>query len=251
MLVTGGLGGLGLVASFHAATEWENPIITTSRSGKLPPSAGPVGLNIYEAIEDLVPVYNARLDVSNGQALCDFMTWVTRPGVPPEEKSLMMDDLLSNLRSKMNVLPDEALRMIQEFLLEVKDKIRETMSDLTTRETKVDPKIYAELQEKEAAVSLAIERLKEKVGSVSRTGRCTLVGGAPLGFYRVPDADEAAAAEVAEPGQKQPVTQESLLQVMREEMERESPGCTEPDLSGLSKGALSRSKPEEGEGQGP
>jgi len=236
MLVTGGLGGLGLVASYHCAVEWENPIITTSRSARLPPSAGPTGMNIYESIEEKVPLYNAKLDVSNSKALCDFMVWINRPGVPPEDKSLMMDELLNNLRTRMHNLPNDALRMIQEFLFEVKDKIREIMSDLTARETKVDPAIYRELQEKEAKVTELIDRLKEKVGSVSRSGRCTLMGGAPLGFYRVPDAQEPTAA--AETAEKPQVTQETLLEVMREEMEKQMPGCTKPDFAGLSKGAL-------------
>lgn len=76
MLVTGGLGGLGLIASFHCATEFENPIITTSRSGRLPPSAGPQGMNIYEAIREVVPIYNVKLDVGNSQALADLFAWL-------------------------------------------------------------------------------------------------------------------------------------------------------------------------------
>jgi len=215
MLVTGGLGGLGIIASFHCATEFENPIITTSRSGKLPPSAGPQGMNIYEAIKEVVPIYNVKLDVSNSKALADLFAWLNRPGVPFQDRSMVIDDILSQLKYKVHTLPNEALAAIQDFLFEMKDKLHEIIGDLSTRETKVEPKVVGELQEKLQGVSEAINRLSGKVGT-NRSGRCRLIGGVPPSSYSVPDDSIPIAEQQGEID-----GQDSLLGRMQSEMRPE------------------------------
>jgi hypothetical protein len=115
MIVTGGLGGLGLIASYTCAAEFEQPVFTTSRSGRLG-SLTPSNQNIYAAMEELVPVYNVRLDVGNSKDTADFFQWVCRPAVPAEDRSIVLEDVLSQLRNKMTKLPDDALRGVLEFL---------------------------------------------------------------------------------------------------------------------------------------
>merc|ERR1719382_1258521 len=114
-------------------------------------------------MKEIVPVYNVKLDVGQSHALADFMTYICRPGIAPEDRSMMIDDIINGLKHKMDRMPDDALRLIQEFMLEVKDKIYEVMIDLKSRETKLDPTIFSELQEKERAVSEVISRLRSKV----------------------------------------------------------------------------------------
>mmetsp|Transcript_75898 Transcript_75898/g.245775 ORF Transcript_75898/g.245775 Transcript_75898/m.245775 type:complete len:219 (+) Transcript_75898:289-945(+) len=211
MLVTGGLGGLGLIASFQCAAEFENPIITTSRSGRLG-SGGPSALNIFEAMKEIVPVYNVKLDVGSSHAVADVFSWLNKPGTAPEDRSMMIDDILYQLKYKMHRMPDEALRLILELLLETKDKMYEIMCDLKARETKIDPSTITEIQEKDAQVSDAIGRLRAKVGNVERTGRFQLLGGVPAGAYSVP-------APGAAPAQEHEVNKHALLEVMQEEMQ--------------------------------
>jgi hypothetical protein len=217
MLVTGGLGGLGLISSFHCASEFENPIFTTSRSGRLGSSA-PHAMNMMEAIKEMVPVFNVRLDVGKSHDMPDFMTWICRPGLPPEDRSMMIDDILAGLQYKMDKMPNDALKLIQEFLLEVKDKIYEVMIDLKSKETKIDPSIFRELTEKERYVSEAIAKLRGKVGMVERSGRVQLSGGVAPGAYSVPDADAAAPALG---NQSHGVSQDALLEMLEEEMQKD------------------------------
>jgi hypothetical protein len=185
MLVTGGLGGLGLIASYHCAAEFENPIITTSRSGRLPPNCSPHSMLVYEAMQETVPVFNVQCDVGNSKALADLFAWLSRPNMPFDERSMMIDDILKQLKSRMHTLPDAALAPIQDFLFELQDKLVEVISDLMARETKIDRKILTELQEKSSNVADMISRLSTRVGNV-RLGRCQLVGGVPPPAYTVP-----------------------------------------------------------------
>jgi len=200
-----------LIASFHCAAEFENPIITTSRSGRLG-SGGVTALNLFEAIKEIVPIYNVKLDVGNAQALADVFAWLNRPGAAPEDRSLMMDDILAQLRYKADRLPDEALRLIQEFLLETKDRLSQMMYDLRMHETKIDPNTIAEMQDKEAQIVEAIERLRVKVGHVERTGRFQLVGGVPPGAYSVPNLESRGE-------QRHEVSKDSLLELIQKELQ--------------------------------
>lgn len=213
MLVTGGLGGLGLIASFQLAAEFENPIITTSRSGRLG-SGGPSALNIFEAMKEIVPVYNVKLDVGSSHAVADVFSWLNKPGTPPEDRTMILDDILYNLKYKMHRLPDEALRLMLEFCYETKDRLYEIMMDLKMRETKVDPSVIADIQEKDAQVNDCIGRLRARVGNVERTGRFQLVGGVPPGPYSVPGLSDPVGNEDQDPG----ASQDSVLAVMQQEM---------------------------------
>ncbi|CAJ1356038.1 unnamed protein product, partial [Effrenium voratum] len=179
MMVTGGLGGLGLIASFHCAAEFDNPIITTSRSGRLG-SGGASAMNMFEALKEMVPVYNVRLNVANAQDTSDVFAWVSRPGMPPEDSKILIDEVVYQVKYKIHSLPDEALRRIQEFLLEVSDKLQQIMSDMR-RESKIDQSTMQDLAQKDAAVSHAISLIRAKVGAVPRS--CRLLGGLPTAGY--------------------------------------------------------------------
>mmetsp|Transcript_56991 Transcript_56991/g.114373 ORF Transcript_56991/g.114373 Transcript_56991/m.114373 type:complete len:225 (-) Transcript_56991:152-826(-) len=217
MLVTGGLGGLGLIASFQLAAEFENPIITTSRSGRLG-SGGPSALNIFESMKELVPVYNVKLDVGSSNAVADVFSWLNKPGTPPEDRSMMLDDIIYQLKYKQHRLPDEALRLLLEFMLETKDRLSEIIYDLKTRETKVDPQTITELQEKDAQVNDCIGRLRAKVGHVDRSGRFTLMGGVPAGSYSVPGMGDMIANESQAAQEGAAPESQTVLEVMQQEM---------------------------------
>lgn len=233
MLVSGGLGGLGIIASFHCASEFENPIITTSRSGRLPPSAGAHGMQLYEAIREIVPIYNVQLDVGNAKALSDLFAWLNRPGVPFEERTMMIDDILAQLKYKMQGMPQDALASIQDFLFEMRDKLTEVITDLMSRETKVDQQTVSELQEKVGAVTEMINRLAPKVGT-ARMGRCQLIGGVPPPSYAVPEGGYGGEQQQAV-GQSD---QDRLMSLMQEEM-RKAPGASgSRDPHALSQQAL-------------
>merc|ERR1712151_605276 len=101
-----------------------------------------------EAMKEIVPVYNVKLDVGSSTALADAFAWFNKPGLPPEEKSMLIDDVLYQLKYKMNRMPDEALRLVLQFLLELQEKIAEIIYDITHRETKINPDTMRELRDK-------------------------------------------------------------------------------------------------------
>eukprot|EP00913_Durusdinium_trenchii_P032474 g30403.t1 len=185
MMVTGGLGGLGLIASFHCAAEFDNPIITTSRSGRLG-SGGASAMNMFEALKEMVPVYNRA-----------FQTW--------QDSKILIDEVVYQVKYKIHSLPDEALRRIQEFLLEVKDKLQQIMMDMRS-ETKTDQATMADLADKDAAVTNAIALIQSKVGAVPRT--CRLLGGLQTVGYTVPDGGSMPILP-AEPSDSQPAAPSS------------------------------------------
>mmetsp|Transcript_98636 Transcript_98636/g.279374 ORF Transcript_98636/g.279374 Transcript_98636/m.279374 type:complete len:222 (-) Transcript_98636:51-716(-) len=218
MLVTGGLGGLGLIASFQCAAEFENPIITTSRSGRLG-SGGPSSLNIYQAMKEIVPVYNVKLDVGSANAMADVFAWLNRPGTPPEDRSLMLDDIIYQLKYKLHRLPDEANRLLLQFLMDAKDRLTEIQMELKARETKIDPTIMREIQDKDAQVRDLIGRLRAKVGNIERSDKFELRGGVPWTGYSVPDAYFPAETQNISNGGK-----DTLLEAMHDEMKRPCDG---------------------------
>eukprot|EP00933_Yihiella_yeosuensis_P016839 TRINITY_DN14244_c4_g1_i1.p1 TRINITY_DN14244_c4_g1~~TRINITY_DN14244_c4_g1_i1.p1 ORF type:complete len:245 (-),score=55.73 TRINITY_DN14244_c4_g1_i1:158-892(-) len=218
MMVTGGLGGLGLIASFHCAAEYDNPIITTSRSGRLG-SGGAAAMNLFEALKELVPVYNVRLDAGNAKDTADVFAWLTRPGMPPEDSKILIDDVVHQVKYKLHSLPDDALRTIQEFLLEVQAKIHSVMQDMKKKETKIDSAAMADLRDKDAQVSYAVSLIASKVGPVGRSGRCALMGGQGTGSYSVPD--KGSVVPVTAPGQvelEQPLDHREVLDQMMSEV---------------------------------
>merc|ERR1712060_181671 len=104
--------------------------------------------------------------------------------------------------------------------VELKDKLYEVMVDLKSRETKIDPTIFNELQQKDAQVSELLARLRAKVGNVERSGRVQLVGGVAPGYYSVPES----MPQLEAPAENKIVDKESLLEMMTEEMnENEQP----------------------------
>merc|ERR1712224_108899 len=127
----------------------------------------------------------------------------------------------------MGKLPNETLLLVQEFLLEVKDKIYEVMIDLKSKETKIDPTIFAELTEKERTVSEMISSLRAKVGNAERTGRVVLSGGVAPGTYSVPDNDTAAPA-LGE--QTHEVNQNILMEMLEAEMQKDLQQTAEPAM---------------------
>merc|ERR1719367_2770357 len=137
-------------------------------------------------MQEMVPVYNVQCDVGNTKALADLFMWLNRPGVPFDERSMMIDDILEQLSRKHHAMPTRALHAIQDFLGEMESKMSEIISDIMARETKLSPEIMEELSRKQAAVKNMMSILAMQVGA-AKPGSCTLTGGVPLPAYTLPE----------------------------------------------------------------
>merc|ERR1712187_191330 len=103
---------------------------------------------------------------------------------------------------------------------ELKDKLYEVMVDLQSRETKIDPNIYNELQQKDHQVSELLGKLRAKVGNVERSGRVQLVGGVAPGYISIPDNEMGQLTA----GENTKVSKEALLEMINEELgDKEQP----------------------------
>merc|ERR1719296_18786 len=197
-------------------------------------------------MKEKVPVYNVQLDVGNTKVLADVFTWVQRPGIPFEQRSVMIDDILEQLDYKMSRMPVGALAPLQDLLGEMQDKLSDIINDLYARETKVHPEIMEELRRKSARVAEMMGRLSSKVGN-ARRGYCQLVGGVPPPAYTLPEnnweeGEEGAEGTAAADQQQDPaVSMEALPGRMREEMERPSrDGAVQETRQGFDTATLAR-----------
>lgn len=171
-LVTGGLGGLGLICSYHCATQFGVPVISTSRSGR-PSAPGPQTDALLEALNDQVVHYSVVCDAGNACELQDCMNMLARSCLPMHESQLKIDPLCSNIYRHMNSLTEEQSSQIQDLLEGIRGYLYDIMSELRSKEnTKIDPEAMRELQESEDKVSTLISVLAGKSGvrSGARTG---------------------------------------------------------------------------------
>merc|ERR1712151_460144 len=111
-------------------------------------------------------------------------------------------------------MPDDALRLVLQFLLELQHKISEIIYDITHRETKINPDTMRELRDKEQQIYSAIMQLRDKVGHTERTDSFQLVGGAPRPAYSLDRTSDEA--------QQSDLSRECLMEMMKQEMLHET-----------------------------
>merc|ERR550537_156592 len=106
------------------------------------------------------------------------------------------------------------------------------MAEMRSQETKLDQSTMQDLSEKDMAVSHAIACIRGKVGGVSRSGDCRLLGGYSPRSYAVPDA--GAMAPIKSPRQMQDEHDEKAAQAnpratVPQMMEAERPWMVQPN----------------------
>mmetsp|Transcript_26606 Transcript_26606/g.63432 ORF Transcript_26606/g.63432 Transcript_26606/m.63432 type:complete len:162 (+) Transcript_26606:28-513(+) len=86
-LITGGLGGLGILATYELAAAGAPYVVTTSRSGRI--AAGqPELVQLQENLRQFCSHYNAKIDGCDIGALTDLFQWMQRPDMQAEETDL-------------------------------------------------------------------------------------------------------------------------------------------------------------------
>lgn len=86
-LITGGLGGLGILATYELAAAGAPYVVTTSRSGRI--AAGqPELVQLQENLRQMCTHYNAKIDGCDIAALTDLFQWMQRPETQAEDVDL-------------------------------------------------------------------------------------------------------------------------------------------------------------------
>mmetsp|Transcript_47864 Transcript_47864/g.113746 ORF Transcript_47864/g.113746 Transcript_47864/m.113746 type:complete len:196 (+) Transcript_47864:86-673(+) len=163
-LVTGGLGGLGLIASYHSAAYYGKPVITTSRSGR-PTTPGHMTDALMEALNEKCVHYSVKCDAGNAQELHDMMDCLAKSALPPSQAQATVRDLIGQVQRKAAGMSPDKARSLQDLVEAIKDYIYALLSEMKAREnTKIDGDLVEDLRETLAQAQTCIYTLSAASG---------------------------------------------------------------------------------------
>eukprot|EP00420_Gonyaulax_spinifera_P030005 CAMPEP_0197872390 /NCGR_PEP_ID=MMETSP1439-20131203/2515_1 /TAXON_ID=66791 /ORGANISM="Gonyaulax spinifera, Strain CCMP409" /LENGTH=220 /DNA_ID=CAMNT_0043491381 /DNA_START=24 /DNA_END=686 /DNA_ORIENTATION=- len=157
-MITGGLGGLGVLACYELAASGQPYICTTSRSGRIGGGQREL-VQMQENFRQMCTHYTARIDGSDASAINDLFQWVQRPDEQGEEM-----DLFSTCLGSIDKNP-ELLTMDEiQKLMATKQHIAETAEMLEAeikenRGTSKDEWLLREIQKRD-------KKMGEVIGKV-------------------------------------------------------------------------------------
>eukprot|EP00913_Durusdinium_trenchii_P031852 g29830.t1 len=130
-LITGGLGGLGMLAANELAIAGKDHVVATSRrdgghgvtrvfqaSGR-PTGMPPALQQLMAAMQTTCPHYMVKADGSDGAVMLDTMQAFCRPGLLAES-AVTLGTVISQTRAQMETMPDELVRPSLETLERIK-----------------------------------------------------------------------------------------------------------------------------------
>eukprot|EP00811_Abedinium_folium_P009075 NODE_18389_length_895_cov_5.746094.p3 GENE.NODE_18389_length_895_cov_5.746094~~NODE_18389_length_895_cov_5.746094.p3 ORF type:complete len:203 (-),score=50.78 NODE_18389_length_895_cov_5.746094:133-741(-) len=145
-LVTGGLGGLGLIASMDVTIVMKCPVVTTSRSGR--PASHAIAQGLFQALAEEQPLYTCICNVSRSQELADMMHCLARPGLPTRRRLVTLGDCAETFRRMMYNAPAYVLEEIQDATQTIVNSLFDTITFIQgPNTTKIDTKLLRELEE--------------------------------------------------------------------------------------------------------
>jgi|EP00427_Karlodinium_veneficum_P024855 hypothetical protein len=133
-LVTGGMGGLGSIASFLCAAEGMGPVMTTSRTGALP--GGQAQLHMLEGILAYTPHISLKVDMGQSNAVADLFAWLGKMGKPGHAVQTHMvniDEITQSLTSQMSFTgkrKSSSIKSTLELMTWVRDRYAKALVDL-------------------------------------------------------------------------------------------------------------------------
>mmetsp|Transcript_54550 Transcript_54550/g.100979 ORF Transcript_54550/g.100979 Transcript_54550/m.100979 type:complete len:198 (+) Transcript_54550:63-656(+) len=118
-LITGGLGGLGLLAANELAAAGAPFVVTSSRSGR-PTAMQPQLTNILEKMQQSTVHYMVQCDASDGAATMDLFAALTKPqgvalgSVQQPPPALAMDGEIEELKGVIAHLEDRKTELPED-----------------------------------------------------------------------------------------------------------------------------------------
>ncbi|CAK9100556.1 unnamed protein product [Durusdinium trenchii] len=163
-LITGGLGGLGMLAANELAIAGKDHVVATSRSGR-PTGMPPALQQLMAAMQTTCPHYMVKADGSDGAVMLDTMQAFCRPGLLAES-AVTLGTVISQTRAQMETMPDELVRPSLETLERIKKEIIETSkeaSDKVSFGADVTVDDAQEVRDREDEVVEIIGKLKQRL----------------------------------------------------------------------------------------
>ncbi|CAE8594483.1 unnamed protein product [Polarella glacialis] len=162
-LITGGLGGLGVLATYELAAAGTGFVVTTSRSGRIA-SGQPELVQMQENLRMMCTHYSARIDGCDIGALSDLFQWIQRPDNQAEDLDLFAT-CVESIDKNPNLLGRSELAKIQktrEHLTETCDMLEEEL--LKHPGSSRDEWNLREMRKKEKKLDEVISKLQSKLG---------------------------------------------------------------------------------------
>lgn len=162
--VTGGLGGLGMLASHELAMAGKDQIVATSRSGR-PTNMPPALLQLMSAMQSQCPHYMVKADGSDGAVMFDTIQAFCRPGFLTEQ-SVTLGDVIDATKRQLQGMPEELVLPTIDTLQNIQKMIQNTGADAKAK-AGADVAIAdrEEIRDREEEVAELIGKLKEKASA--------------------------------------------------------------------------------------
>lgn len=167
--ITGGLGGLGMLASHELAMAGVDQVVATSRSGR-PAGMPPALLQLMSAMQAQCPHYMVKADGSDGAVMFDTIQAFCRPGFLTEQ-AITLGDVIDAAQRQLEGMPDDLLKPTLDTLQKIQKEIMATSIDAKTKAPfSADVAIAdkEEIRDREEEVAELIDKLKQKVDGKGR-----------------------------------------------------------------------------------
>eukprot|EP00435_Cladocopium_sp_Y103_P046471 s674_g13.t1 len=162
-LITGGLGGLGMLAANELAIAGKDHIVATSRSGK-PTGMPPALQQLMAAMQTTCPHYMVKADGSDGAVMMDTIQAFCRPGLLAES-AVTLGTVISQTRAQLETMPEELVRPSLETLERIKKEIIDTAKEASDKVhfgADVTVEDAQEVRDREDEVVDTIAKLKQR-----------------------------------------------------------------------------------------
>ncbi|CAE8588226.1 unnamed protein product [Polarella glacialis] len=163
-MITGGLGGLGMLAANELAIAGKDHIIATSRSGR-PTGIPPALQQLMSAMQSTCPHYMVKADGSDGSVMLDTIQAFCRPGLLTEQ-AVTLGGVITATRQQMESMPSDLVRPALETLERIKKEIIDTSKEASAKVqfgADVSVEDAQEVRDREDEISELIAKLKTRV----------------------------------------------------------------------------------------
>jgi len=204
--VTGGLGGLGMLAANELSQSGKKQVVTTSRTG-FAAAMRPELMQIMSSMQQHSVHYSVKCDGSDGIAQMDTMKAFCTSKPTAEQSQVFIADIIENLKGKIGSIPKHLIAPTITTMEKSKVELAMMLEEIKAKESsskKVSEEEVKELRDRESQVSELIGKLKEKLGGktggsdVSKTARQLASEVTDLAAHASTMLSEEEAAEVNE-----------------------------------------------------
>jgi len=190
--ITGGLGGLGMLAAHELAMSGKDQVVATSRSGR-PSSMPPQLLQLMSAMQAQCPHYMVKADGSDGSVMYDTVQAFCRPGFLTQQ-AITLGDVVDATKKQLDTMPADLVKPTLDTLEQIQKEMSSTAAAAKAKSflgAEVSDVDKEEIKDREEEVAELVTKLKEKAG-----------GAGAAAIKDVAKTSEALAVQVNELGLK-------------------------------------------------